>query len=483
MTQAWRWPTAPTIIAVSMVVSVASFMRFWPISQGVIFTTDHARAALAGRNILLGQWLWGGPPTSVNGINLGPLFYYWEAVGLWVSRFDPIGPALLTASLGVVTCILLFMWQKYWWGREIALWGGLFLALSPLAARQAGIAVEPAPLPLIVMLWLIATSRALTPTSAMARHSGGKWLKRLSGFFSLFLPLVAMQLNFSGVLLWPITLLAWWWLSSPISNTTKRLALFSSMLLAGLLLLIKDWWRGRTPLLFFWQQWQNWTTPDNLISALLLLMIAMIVVGHLTRQAWPSDHPPRALPTLIMAWFTVSGSAFLLKTVGGDHSLALVFLLPAVLLSLGFGHFSHKIPLWALNLGSITLLSLWAINSLTWLRRPHGLTVTDHAAVIELIGTLSQHEPYNLIYRGHLDIYDAADDHYQYLLWQAGYAPAASWRIAAEPTLAERWLLTWQPDMAKRTIYIYNPAERAAEYTDTRPGVRVGDVLLVVEER
>lgn len=434
-----------TLVGLSIVVSIASYFRLHRLSELLIFATDQGRAMLAGRNILLGQIQLIGPPTSVDGFHLGPLYYYFTAFALALSRFDPIGPAIMTALFGVIGSAVLFLFIKNYYGSTTGLLAGLFFALSPLAATQSRIAIEPSPLPTVTVIWLYCLTRLIETRTQV-------WL-----IFTIGLLLMAVQLNFSAIVMVPIMILAWILTDSHTAPARKQAIIWSGGLLLTSLQLYKSLLGPQTDPTYLVRIWQELTTPGLWLPAIVLFTIALLGLWLMINDA----NRKQASSIVLMCWLIISSWSFLLKNTSGDHSLALLFMAPAMLIAFGLSEWLKRARVigWLLL---IPLVLLLARGSAAYVFDRSTLTKTDHQIIVDKIIQLSWKQPYNFLYRGHLDVYDAADDHYQYLLWLSGHPPVESARINLEEKYIEQWLL--KRGFAEKTIILYYPAEEAQRY-------------------
>lgn len=91
-----------------------------------------------------------GPETKIGRqtIYFGPLHYYLMAPALQISHFNPLGPYLLTAVLGVVTCIQIYLTSK-------SLYSLAFYAVFPIAVIFNRWAWNPNTIPLFATLFLL----------------------------------------------------------------------------------------------------------------------------------------------------------------------------------------------------------------------------------------------------------------------------------------------------------------------------------------
>ena len=456
------------IIVISILASVASFGRFYQLAEKLVFYTDQGRALLAARNILQGQFTLVGPETSVSGFHLGPFYYYLTALALWFTHYNPIGPAIMTASFGIATVLLLYWYGKRSWGLASGVVMALAYALSPHAIWQSRIAIEPSPLPFFSIAWLMSFTLWFEKKQL-------RWL-----WFSLIISLLAIQLNFSAVVL--LFLSSGWllWEYTPQLSLVwkKRAIIMAGASILGIMI-GHGLARGVTSLAYFWKIWQQLTFPElpwiAIFWVVLFELIAIAFGIQWKRQQLQA--PEKAL----LFWFVTLVSGFLIKHVSGEHALALLFPFPAIILGLSLAKlpvFSRTSYLWATI---PALLIFMSFQSLRFLESRQPVSIRDHEMVVQDIIALSGNQPYQLIYRGHLDVYDAADDHYQYLLWLANHAQAASSRIDTQSQNQEKWLLTTSQRPVNR-IFIYSSQQEAERYHDSGHFVESNrGVLLRVE--
>jgi 4-amino-4-deoxy-L-arabinose transferase-like glycosyltransferase len=90
-----------------LILLIGAFLRLYRIGEYMTFLGDEGRDAIIVRNLLVhADPILIGPGTSVGGMYLGPLYYYFMAPFLVMSNFSPIGPAIGVALLGVATIYL-----------------------------------------------------------------------------------------------------------------------------------------------------------------------------------------------------------------------------------------------------------------------------------------------------------------------------------------------------------------------------------------
>lgn len=140
------------LLVLFVILAVGSFFRLYKISEYMTFLGDEGRDAILVRRFLVDfDLMLIGPGTSVGNMYLGPLYYYFISIGLWLANFSPVGMSVQVAIVGILTIAFV-----YWVGRE---W------FSKLAGTIA------------------ATLYAIAPTTIIFSRSS--WNPNIMPFFSL----------------------------------------------------------------------------------------------------------------------------------------------------------------------------------------------------------------------------------------------------------------------------------------------------------
>lgn len=132
--------------------AIGAFLRLYRLEASLQFLGDQGRDALILRNLLVNHDLpFIGPVTSVGGFFLGPLYYYLMAPFLWLFKFNPVGPAVATAVLGIATIPLLYWVTKKLFSRRVGLWAAGLYALAYIPISETRSAWNPNPMPLAAL--------------------------------------------------------------------------------------------------------------------------------------------------------------------------------------------------------------------------------------------------------------------------------------------------------------------------------------------
>lgn len=134
-------------------------MRIYRIDVLMRFIWDEGRDMLAIRKIIVDQDLTlFGPFNEIAGHKdfFGVFHYYLMLPALWLADFDPTGPALFTAGLGVAAVGLIYYWVKLWQKESVALGVASLMAVAPLAVRFNQWAWNPNTVSFFAALYLIS---------------------------------------------------------------------------------------------------------------------------------------------------------------------------------------------------------------------------------------------------------------------------------------------------------------------------------------
>lgn len=151
-----------TILAI---IIIAAFLRLYRISDYMTFLGDEGRDVLVAKGILEGHLTLLGPRASAGDFFLGPIYYYFMAPFLWLFHFDPVGPAVMIALIGVATVFLIYKIAKEFFGFKTAIFASALYAVSPLVIHYSSSSWNPNPMPFVSLLTLYLTYHAVQKPS------------------------------------------------------------------------------------------------------------------------------------------------------------------------------------------------------------------------------------------------------------------------------------------------------------------------------
>ncbi len=179
---------------------LAAFLRLYKISSYMEFLGDQGRDVVIVRQFLTqGNLMFIGPQTSVGNMYLGPWYYYLIAPFLLLFNFNPRGPAVMVALLGIATVWLICKAGEEWFDRETGFLAAFLLAISPVIIYYSIFSWNPNVMPFFSLLsiWLIY------------RIWQNKEYKKMPWLgFSLAM---ALNSHYLGLLLLPVIGIFWLW--------------------------------------------------------------------------------------------------------------------------------------------------------------------------------------------------------------------------------------------------------------------------------
>src|SRR3989344_3226639 len=123
------------------------FLRIYRIRDYITFLGDEGRDVLVVYNILHGDLTLLGPTASVGGFFHGPLYYYFMVPFLFLSNYDPVGPAIMIGLIGTITVLLVYLVGKRLFGAAAGLIAAFLYAISPIVIVYSRSSWNPNPMP------------------------------------------------------------------------------------------------------------------------------------------------------------------------------------------------------------------------------------------------------------------------------------------------------------------------------------------------
>lgn len=186
------------MLILSFILIIAAFCRLYRIDQYMTFLGDEGRDVIVVRNLLVrGHPPLIGPGTSIGNMYLGPLYYYLMAIPLFLANFNPVGPAIQIALLGIIT--VWFVWHvgRIWFGKVAGLIAALLLAISPTVIIYSRSSWNPNIMPFFSLLTMWSIWKVW-------RDKSFNWLIVLGISFAFVL-----QSHYLGLLLAPTIFIFW----------------------------------------------------------------------------------------------------------------------------------------------------------------------------------------------------------------------------------------------------------------------------------
>jgi len=216
-----------------IILLIAAFLRLYRIDVLMRFIWDEGRDMLAIRNIIVNRDLTlFGPFNEIAGHKdfFGVFHYYLMLPSLWLAHFDPVGPAIFTALLGVFAIGLAYYWLINFLDKKSALAICALLAFSPLVARFNQWPWNPNSVGFFAIIYLIALQK-------FQKQKTKSWQYLWIGLAGLFLGLLFQLHYFTIALIAPALLIL---LQRYKKNWLAIFIFFGSFILPNLTFLIFD---------------------------------------------------------------------------------------------------------------------------------------------------------------------------------------------------------------------------------------------------
>lgn len=143
------------------ILSIAAFLRLYRIGDYITFLGDEGRDVLTVYSILHGHFTLLGPTSSVGGFFLGPIYYYFMAPFLWAFNYQPVGPAVMVALVGVATVGFVYKVTAEFFGKKAGLIASLLYAVSPLVITYSRSSWNPNVMPFFSLLTMYLIYKAV----------------------------------------------------------------------------------------------------------------------------------------------------------------------------------------------------------------------------------------------------------------------------------------------------------------------------------
>ena len=135
------------------ILLLAAFLRVYNIQGYMTFLGDEGRDAIIVRRLLVyADPILVGPGTSIGNMYLGPLYYYFMAPWLWLFNYNPVGPAVGIAVLGVINVFLVWAIAREWFGKTAAIVAALLYSIAPVVIIYSHSSWNPNIMPFFALL-------------------------------------------------------------------------------------------------------------------------------------------------------------------------------------------------------------------------------------------------------------------------------------------------------------------------------------------
>lgn len=182
-------------VYLSTILLMGAVLRLYRIRDYLVFLGDEGRDALVVKRIVVDHvYTLLGPITSVGGMYLGPIYYYFMAPFFWLFNLDPVGPAVMIVLMFLITTYFIFRLAADFLNSETAILSSLLYATSPLVITYSRSSWNPNAVPLFAILIIYGLLQAFIAGKRL-------WLFVVGLAFGIILQLHYLALVLFGVMI------------------------------------------------------------------------------------------------------------------------------------------------------------------------------------------------------------------------------------------------------------------------------------------
>lgn len=186
------------LLLLLLITAVGSVMRLYKIAEYMTFLGDEGRDMIIVKRLLVEfHPPLIGPGTSIGNMYLGPLYYYMMAIPTLLFNFSPVGPAVMVATFGILTIILVWWVGREWFGKVAGLIAAGLYAIAPTVIIFSKSSWNPNIMP----FFALATIYSIWKVWQKREY---KWLL-VAGISYAFV----LQSHYLGLLISPVLFVFW----------------------------------------------------------------------------------------------------------------------------------------------------------------------------------------------------------------------------------------------------------------------------------
>ncbi len=420
------------ILILILIIGIGGFLRLYRIGDYMTFLGDEGRDMLVVKRMIVDHhFTLLGPITSVGLMHLGPVYYYFMAPFLWLSRLDPVGPAIMVALFSLATILLIWKLAREFFDSRVAIISSLLYAISPLVIIQSHSSWNPNILPFWSLLIIYGLLKATI-------KGDNRWLL----IIGLSLGIV-LQLHYVALVFVPIIILSLF--QAPIKPPVKywgllvlgAIATFSPFIIFelrhkfintitvyqfitrtgnaksfGVMTVISTFWDLIVRLF-----WRLIVIKNAEISIIFLFIILGAIFYYLF--TWKKKSVKRQALLLLSIWL-IGGLGILSFYTGNiyDYYLTFAFPLPFLLTGVVFSSLMKKKLFRLIIIGVLIIIAIFEIEVTPILKPPNRLAAQSQE-IAQFILRQSGSEKYNFA----LIAGKNSDHAYRYFLEIGGNTP------------------------------------------------------------
>lgn len=404
-----------------LVLILAAFLRFYRLDSLMGFIGEQGRDYLISAEIITNHKIPGLVKIySVPNTSVGPFFYCFQAIALWIGNFNPVAPALMTSIMGLLSVILMYFIGRKLFNKFVGIYSAIFFAFSPLMVVFSRIPIHVNVFSFFLLVYTYLLIDFLKGKSKNLLILSILWL-------------LVIQIHLSALLIFPLTIILWYLNRNKIHVKKSYLAAIALLFLPpviiagetiyalfGLgvkktisLITLKNLYI--TPVPYYLEIFQKLFSMESLLIGILFLPFFLKGLQKIFKR---KDFSSR----ILLVWFFIALAGLIIKNSTSEHYFNLIIPVFFMITAVGLDKFRSI---------SILLLLLFALSNLIFLPKRdfymdtinnsskfnYGVPLPQRLEIARYIVAKSQGNPVSIKVIGDFDIYSSTVKNYEYLVF------------------------------------------------------------------
>ena len=177
-----------------IILAIAFFIRFFRLSELMIFGGDVAREYIAARDMILqGNIPLIGCPTSIIWLHQGPIFVYLLGIILPFGKFNPLTGGVFFSFIGVISVFVIYKLGSILFSKSTGLYGALLYSTSPLVVLFDRYPYYHSLISLVIMLFFLSLYYSFNPPSRNSPVVSSNEVENIFRYGRIFPPLAGSR--------------------------------------------------------------------------------------------------------------------------------------------------------------------------------------------------------------------------------------------------------------------------------------------------
>lgn len=451
-----------------LILVISFFLRTYRLNELMAFFPDMGLFFLPAKNMLIhGTIPLVGPETSHPWIHHGAHWIYTLAGLLFLSNYNPLGPAYFIAVLGTFIVLIFYLVAREMFGKNIAILSTILYATAPLIVLNARVPYHTSPIPFFVIIlfylvykwvkdkkvWLFPVITfllgvlynheittfvyfiAVGIVLAYGIFKKADWCKKLLNIKIIIASAVSFIIPMLPFIIYDVK-------SGEYNQTLRFIVWVIYRIVKFPLSLVDPTFKspGSSPSTIpqFFSYYQELSFSQSDFMALILLLITAAFIFFYFRKhiklggkrliAFRGKIPVSYSLLFLFFFVGIAGLSTHRVPIEADTLLIspFIILLTSMAIMWLLKEKLYISLLVVVFIAGINFYGLVSTNFFTFKDGVKVITYKDKMNAAEEVIKLSNNQPYNLIGKGELSNFKSFKMPYEYLLWWKGHPPSVS---------------------------------------------------------